>query len=245
MREPPFVAGRFGSAAAAAVVVAAVADLLPFVVVVAWFPVAGAVPPFDAGGPPLPAMPPGNDAQRRPRAMLRFPAASWACRRTWRRPWPFAPCAIGRPVAMPFAGCAGLVAVVVPQLRQGLLAQGRPQGLHCCWRPGQGLAAPVVASRRRPTPPVACAVGAVAGRSWLPGGDGLAAGSSDGARNPSWGRPVPVPLVVEQGVAVAAAADVVADVVAGVVVVDVAAGVAVAVAAVAEAVPVLVGLQYS
>jgi len=243
VREPPFVAGRFGSAAAAAVV-AAVADLLPFVVVVAWFPVAGAVPPFDAGGPPLPAMPPGNDAPRRPRAMLRFPAASWACRRTWRMPWPFAPCAIGRPVAMPFAGCAGLVAVVVPQLRQGLLAPGRPQGLHCCWRPGQGLAAPVVASRRRPTPPVACAVGAVAGRSWLPGGDGLAAGSSDGARNPSWGRPVPVPLVVEQGVAVAVAAA--ADVVAGVVVVvaDVAV-VAVAAADVAEAVPVLVGLQYS
>jgi len=242
VREPPFVAGRFGSAAAAAVV-AAVADLLPFVVVVAWFPVAGAVPPFDAGGPPLPAMPPGNDAPRRPRAMLQFPAASWACRRTWRRPWPFAPCAIGRPVAMPFAGCAGLVAVVVPQLRQGLLAPGRPQGLHCCWRPGQGLAAPVVASRRRPTPPVACAVGAVAGRSWLPGGDGLAAGSSDGARNPSWGRPVPVPLVVEQGVAVAVAAA--ADVVAGVVVVADVAVVAVAAADVAEAVPVLVGLQYS
>lgn len=70
MREPPFVAGRFGSVAVAVVVVAAVADLLPFVVVVAWFP------PSVAGGPPLPAMPPGNDVPRRPRARPRFRAAS-------------------------------------------------------------------------------------------------------------------------------------------------------------------------
>lgn len=193
MREPPSAVGRFGSVAAADVVV----PQLQSFAVVAWSPLAASgrlfvAPPLAVGELPLPAERPGNDAPQQPRAKLRFPAASWVFRQSWRRPWPFAPCAMSRPSG----DCAAVVAVAQPS------AEGRPLP----WVPVSARVLPVGAFRRQPTPPVAYAVAAAVARSWQPG-DGLDADRSDETRKPPRDRPVSVPSEAEQGVA---AVDVVA-----------------------------------
>ena len=88
---------------------------------------------------------------------------------------------------MKSAGCAGMAVVQPEPVREGRQLQ--------LWVPG--LARVPFASRRQPTAPAACAVGAGAARSWLPG-DGLVVGRHFVERNPRRDRPVLAPLGEEQ-----------------------------------------------
>ena len=151
---------------------------------------------------PLLAGRPGNGGPQLPRASLQFLAASWEFQLSWRKPWPFAPCAMQRPVASSSVG----VAVEVRQVL-ALARAERPQRLKLdqmrlfaavCPRQPMRLVAYAVAIVVEHSYELAVVVAAAAAA--------VGSSASAGVRTLSYGRLVPSVEQPYAAVAVAAVA---------------------------------------
>ena len=157
-------------------------------------------PRLAAGELLRPAMLLENGVPLRLRAMRRFPVALWAFPRIWHMPWPFAPCAMQRPVASSSVG----VAVEVRQVL-ALARAERPQRLKLDQMRLFAAVCP-----RQPMRLVAYAVAIVVEHSYelaaVVAAAAVGSSASAGVRTLSYGRLVPSVEQPYAAVAVAAVA---------------------------------------